>query len=72
MTEVGPGEATELKVALLVRAWVEIKPKEPVAEEERLHADVVGSSFSSRFRARARAAHRVVLSNDWSVVEICE
>ena len=68
MTEVGPGEATELKVALLVRAWVEIKPKEPVAEEERLHGSRrEGSSFSSRFRA-----YRVVLSNDWSVVEICE
>ena len=59
MSEVGPGEATELKVALFVRAWLEIKPKEPVAEEERLHGsrpDAAGrtrvevSPFSSRFR----------------------
>ena len=58
MTEVGPGEATELKVALLVRAWVEIKPKEPVAEEERLHGSRRSGKlvFKSLSRARARSA----------------
>ena len=37
MSEVGPGEAIEQKVALLVRAWLETKRKTRVAEQERLH-----------------------------------
>ena len=68
MSEVGPGEAIEQKVALLVRAWLETKRKARVAEQERLHdSRREVRSFSRRFRA-----YRVVLGNDWSVVEICE
>ena len=37
MSEVGPGEAIEQKVALLDRAWLETKRKARVAEQERLH-----------------------------------
>ena len=68
LIEVVPSEATEHKVALLVRASLETKPKSGVTEEERLHdSRREVRSFSRRFRA-----YRVVLGNDWSVVEICE